>query len=111
MRVIAIDQRGVLRSDPIEEEESFGIFDLIEGCESIREQFGIKKWGIIGHSFGGYLAAQYQLNYPEKITRILLECPMFDLGSTARSLIAGAIQEYKRLGKDEMAEESLTAFK
>ncbi|MDL4842619.1 alpha/beta fold hydrolase [Aquibacillus rhizosphaerae] len=111
VRVIAIDQRGVLRSDPIGDEESFGIFDLIEDCESIREQLGIKKWGIIGHSFGGYLAVHYQLHYPEKVTQILLECPIFDLGSTARSLIIGANREYKRLGKHGMVEESLAASK
>lgn len=58
-----------------------------------------------------YLAVQYQLHYPDKVTHILLECPIFDLGSTARSLIVGAIPEYKRLGKDEMAEDSLVASK
>ncbi len=72
MRIIAIDQRGVLRSDPIEDDGSFGIFDLIRDCETIREYLGIEKWGIIGHSFGGYLAVQYQLHYPERVTQLLL---------------------------------------
>lgn len=111
MRVIAIDQRGVLRSDPIADEEPFGIFDLIKDCEAIRKQLGIEKWGIIGHSFGGYLAVQYQLHYPERVTQLLLECPMFDLGSSARSLITGAIKEYNRLGKDKMVEECSVALK
>ncbi|SDM18396.1 alpha/beta fold hydrolase [Sediminibacillus halophilus] len=109
MRIIAIDQRGVLRSDSIEDNESFGIFDLVDDCEAIRKQLGIKKWGIIGHSFGGYVAVQYQLHYPENVTSLLLECPMLDLGSSARSLIAGAAQEYERLGKDEKIKDCLTA--
>ncbi|MDY0393976.1 alpha/beta fold hydrolase [Virgibacillus halophilus] len=111
MRVIAIDQRGVLRSEPIKDEESFGIFDLIKDCEAIREQLDIEKWGIIGHSFGGYLAVQYQLHYPERVTQLLLECPMFDFESSARSLLMGAIQEYKRLGQDKMAGEFLVSTK
>ena len=38
MRVIAIDQRGVLRSDPIKDEETFRILDLTDDCEIIRHQ-------------------------------------------------------------------------
>jgi proline iminopeptidase len=109
MKIIAIDQRGVLRSDPIKDEEPFGILDLIDDCETIRDQLGIEKWGIIGHSVGGYLAVQYQLKYPEKVTYLLLECPTLDLGSSARSLIAGAFQEYERLGKYEKINEYLAA--
>lgn len=111
IRIIAIDQRGVLRSNLIEDNESFGISDLVDDCESIREQLDIEKWGIIGHSFGGYLAVKYQLQYPEKVTHLLLECPMFDFGSTARSLIAGAIHEFERLGKDDMINTCLAASK
>ncbi|WP_077310106.1 alpha/beta fold hydrolase [Terribacillus halophilus] len=109
LKIIAIDQRGVLRSDPIKDEEPFGIHDLIDDCESIRDQLGIEKWGIIGHSVGGYLAVQYQLKYPEKVTYLLLECPTLDLGSSARSLIAGALQEYERLGKYEKINEYYAA--
>ncbi|WP_157967838.1 alpha/beta fold hydrolase [Paraliobacillus sp. X-1268] len=111
MRVIAIDQRGVLRSDPIEDKESFGLLDLVEDCETIRKQLGIEKWGIIGHSIGGYLAVHYQLKYPEQVTYLLFECPTFDLGSSARSLITGAVQQYERLGKDGMIKECLIASK
>ncbi|MEC3883543.1 alpha/beta hydrolase [Halobacillus sp. HZG1] len=109
MKVIAIDQRGVLRSDPIENEETFGIRDLVKDCESIRKQLGIKKWGIIGHSFGGYWAVKYQLNYPEKVTHLLLECPTLDLESSARSLITGALQEFEGLGEYEKVNEYLAA--
>ncbi|QTN00304.1 alpha/beta fold hydrolase [Sediminibacillus dalangtanensis] len=111
MRIIAIDQRGVLRSDPIEDNERFGILDLVDDCEAIRKQLGIKKWGIIGHSFGGYVAVHYQLHYPENVTHLLLECPMYDLGSSARSLITGAAQEYERLEKDEKIKECLATVK
>ncbi|WP_053218660.1 alpha/beta fold hydrolase [Virgibacillus senegalensis] len=111
MRIIAIDQRGVLRSDRVDDEETFGLHDLIDDCEAIRKQLGVQKWGIIGHSFGGYVAVLYQLHYPENVTSLLLECPMFDLSSSARSLIKGAVQEYKRLGKEEMVKECLAATK
>lgn len=111
MRIIAIDQRGVLRSDSIKDDESFGILDLIEDCEVIREHLNVRKWGIIAHSFGGYIATKYLINHPKKITELILECPTFDLGSSARSLLQGASKEFKLLGDEKKACECLKAIK
>ncbi|CAM2905979.1 alpha/beta hydrolase [Paenibacillus sediminis] len=109
MRIIAIDQSGVLRSDIINDEDHFTFQQLIDDCEFIREYFELKEWGLIAHSFGGYLAAHYQLQHPDKITQIIFECPTFDLGSSSRSLLLGAANEYKRLGKYRDADECLRA--
>jgi proline iminopeptidase len=36
VRLVAMDQRGVLRSDPLGDTEAFGLEDLIEDCEAVR---------------------------------------------------------------------------
>lgn len=56
LRVVALDQRGVLRSDPLAEGEAFSLDDLVADCEALRKELGIARWTVLGHSFGGYLA-------------------------------------------------------
>ncbi|WP_455660921.1 alpha/beta fold hydrolase [Pradoshia sp.] len=85
--VIAFDQRGVLRSEGIDDVESFGLDDLIEDCEGFRQYLGIDKWSVIGHSFGGYLALLYATRYPKSVEAIIFEGPTFDFRLTAKALL------------------------
>jgi len=94
LRVIAIDQRGVLRSDPIYENEQFGIDDIIQDLEELRIQLGISKWNLLGHSFGGILAVKYAVEYPNVIKKIIFETPCFDTQSSTRSIISKARQHF-----------------
>jgi proline iminopeptidase len=109
LRLVAMDQRGVLRSDPLGDTEAFGLEDLIEDCEAVRRALGIDRWAVIGHSFGGYLAVRYALKYPAAVTAVVLESPTLDLGSSARSLLRRAAAEYRALGRASEAEACVTA--
>lgn len=79
IRVISMDQRGVLRSDPIEEDEPFGLDDLIRDCEALRQMLGITQWSVLGHSFGGYVALAYAFEHLEAVKKVMYEAPSFDL--------------------------------
>ncbi|WP_212957601.1 MULTISPECIES: alpha/beta fold hydrolase [Bacillus] len=105
--VIMIDQRGVCRSEEITEDEAFGLKDLIEDCEELKKVLQIKKWSIIGHSFGGYLALLYASIYPGSIKKIIFEGPTFDFALTSRALLQKTGHLLKKYGKEEVAEESL----
>lgn len=109
LRLVVMDQRGALRSDSLSENEAFGLQDLIEDCEALRKHLGVKSWSVLGHSFGGYLAILYALQYPASIENLILESPTFDLASSARSLLRAAAIEYRKLGKSAKAEECLKA--
>lgn len=105
--VIAIDQRGVCRSDKILEDEPFGLKDLIDDCENLRRQLGIKQWSVIGHSFGGYLALIYAADHPDSVANVIFECPTFDFKWTALSLLTKAASIFKTLGDAERSEQCL----
>lgn len=92
LRVIAIDQRGVLRSDPLEEDTDFGLNDIIADCEALREHLGIQAWTVLGHSFGGYLALKYVYEHPQSVKKVIYEAPSFDLGLSTKSMISRAIR-------------------
>lgn len=92
LRVIAKDQRGVLRSDPLKEDTEFGLNDIIADCEALREQLGIQSWTVLGHSFGGYVALKYAHEHPNSLKKVIYEAPTFDLGLSSKSMIKRALQ-------------------
>lgn len=109
LRLVMMDQYGVLRSDPPDESERFGLQEIIKDCEALRKHLKIKSWSVLGHSFGGYLAVRYTLEYPDSIEKLVLESPTLDLASSARSLLRGAAIEYRKVGMITQAEECLKA--
>lgn len=56
-------------------------------------------WRFIGSSFGGYLAALWAKCHPDRVDRLLLLCPGFDLARRWPSLLGpDALTQWKRLG-------------
>ncbi|EIT84112.1 alpha/beta hydrolase [Fictibacillus macauensis ZFHKF-1] len=108
IRLIAIDQRGVCRSEIIRDNEEFGLNDLIEDCEALRNHFNIEKWSVIGHSFGGFLSLLYVSKYPNSIDKVIFEGPTFDFELTSRSLIRKTAKLLKKHGKPELHDKGLT---
>ena len=84
-RVILFDQLGVMRSDAIAEDESYGMEYQIEMVEEMRKLLGIEKWSILGHSYGGMLAVLYASTYPNAIQKVILDCPSLWFEDSARS--------------------------
>lgn len=103
VRLIAVDQRGVLRSPEIAYSDEFGLHDLVEDIEEVRRSLGISSWSVLGHSFGGYLGALYANLYPSSVDKLIFENATFDLGLSARSLLQGATMEYSRVGNHRRA--------
>lgn len=104
MKVVIFDQLGVLRSEAIAEDESYGMEYQIEMIEEMRKLLGIEKWSILGHSYGGMLAVLYAYTYPDSIQKIILECPSLNFEDSARST-AEYLSEHINSLHDEQAAE------
>ena len=63
LKVIIFDQCGVLRSERINENESYGMKIQVDMIEEMRKMLGIDKWSVLGHSYGGMLACLYAHTY------------------------------------------------
>ncbi len=109
LHLVVMDQRGVLRSDPLGAKEALGLRDIIKDCEALRRHLGIKRWSVLGHSFGGLLALRYALAYPSSVACLVFENPTFDVASSYRSLLRGAAIEYRTMRKPLKAKECLKA--
>jgi proline iminopeptidase len=69
---VLFDQRGAGRSRPKGGREENTLPDLIADMETIREQFGISRWMIVGGSWGATLALAYAQAHPDRVSGIVL---------------------------------------
>jgi proline iminopeptidase len=99
INVIIFDQRGVLRSDKIEDNEPFGLEFIIKDCENLRNILGISSWSILGHSFGGMLTLLYAIKYPKSIEKVIFESPSFNFLMSMRSVYFKSAEIILRQGK------------
>lgn len=72
-QTIIYDQRGTGKSKlPTLNSKTISMKLMADDIESLRKHLKIKKWNILGHSFGGMLASYYATVYPNSINKIVL---------------------------------------
>ncbi len=70
-RVIYYDQRGCGLSD-YEPGKGYTIQQAVNDLENLRIALGLDKWVVLGHSYGGLLAQEYAITYPENLAGLVL---------------------------------------
>jgi proline iminopeptidase len=46
--------------------------NLTADAEALRQELGIERWAVLGHSFGGHVALEYALRYPASLSHLVL---------------------------------------
>src|SRR6266540_604278 len=46
--------------------------NLTADADALRERLGFEKWAVLGHSFGGNVALEYALRYPDRLSHLVL---------------------------------------
>jgi proline iminopeptidase len=46
--------------------------NLTSDVDALREKLGFEKWAVLGHSFGGNVALEYALRYPDRLSHLVL---------------------------------------
>jgi proline iminopeptidase len=46
--------------------------NLTADADALREELGFERWAVLGHSFGGQVALEYALRYPERVSHLVL---------------------------------------
>jgi len=81
MHLIYYDHRGNGRSGrpPL---ETLTFEQLCADADALREHLGFEKVAVLGYSFGGCIALEYALRYPERLSHLILlnTAPTFDYG-------------------------------
>jgi proline iminopeptidase len=46
--------------------------NLTADADALRQELGFDKWAVLGHSFGGQVALEYALRYPDSVSHLIL---------------------------------------
>jgi pimeloyl-ACP methyl ester carboxylesterase len=75
-RVITFDARGISRSK-LAEGETVSITAIADDICELLDVLAIDKASILGTSFGGFVAQDFALRYPERLSKLVLACTSF----------------------------------
>lgn len=98
-RLILVDQRGVLRSDPLGEGAPMNLDVLSADFDALREGLGIPRWSVFGHSWGGPIALHYAVTHEDTVDRVIFENTVLDADSTARNMLTHTAEALTTAGK------------
>ena len=70
--VVLPDQRGAGRSLPHAELRENATWNLVEDLEKLREHLGIKRWVVLGGSWGSLFALCYGIKHPDSVKGIII---------------------------------------
>ena len=75
-RLLMFDERGAGHSEIITDATKLRIEDFVQDVEAFREKFGLKKFGLIGLSWGSAVALKYVTTYPQHLSRVVFLSPI-----------------------------------
>lgn len=91
VRLVVLDQRGCGRS-PLGPDAVAGMDATVDDLEALRDALGIRRWAVLGHSFGGLVAQVYAARHPAAVSGVLLAESTHDLPDALRHQVATAIE-------------------
>ena len=84
--VILYDQLDSGRSDHPSDPGNWNVKRFTDEVEAVRRAVGVKRWHVLGHSWGGTIALEYGARRPEALAGLVLASPLI----STRSWIADA---------------------
>ena len=77
-QVVLYDQLGCGLSDRPDDTSLWTVEFFIEELEALRKHLGFEQINIIGQSWGGSLAFEYALKYPNRVHKLIAHSPLVD---------------------------------
>jgi len=74
LTLIYYDHRGNGRSARPDSFEAITHATWVDDADALRAQLGYEQIILFGHSYGGFLAQEYALRYPERLAGLILCC-------------------------------------
>jgi len=104
-RLIFYDQRACGKSTVDVDTASMTLKNLIDDIDQLRQKLGLDQVHILGHSWGGMLAARYAIEYPLKVKSLIL-CdampPSFRVWNEEEQILAQRTSAYDSLLEDQI---------
>jgi proline iminopeptidase len=98
--VIYYEQRGCGRSDSPKDPDDYSIPTLVTDLEMLRQSLRLDKIILLGFSFGGELALEYTLAYPQNVYNLIWQAP--SIGGIERQACV-QLYGFRAVAENEMA--------
>ncbi|MBO9542122.1 alpha/beta hydrolase [bacterium] len=72
LRLVFVDHRGFAPGSTTTDTAAFSLDRLIEDVERVRQQLGLERMIVIGHSGHAFMALEYAKRYPEHVSHVVL---------------------------------------
>lgn len=86
LRVVCFDQLGTGASDRPQVPELWNINRYVEEVETVRRTLELGPVHMLGHSWGGWLAIEYAIHYPQALKSLILENTVGDIPHLSQEL-------------------------
>lgn len=103
VRIIGVDQRGILRSDPLRPGETVTAETIVADFEALRVALGINAWVLLAASAGAGPGLDYAVAHPEAVRAAVFDCPAWDGDLTDRYRLPFAADLLDRYGEPAAA--------
>src|SRR5512135_1472027 len=103
--LVFYDHRCNGRSDGAEV-SSMTFENLTADADALRRALGFDQWAVLGHSFGGYVALEYALRYPQTLSHLIL----MDTGGDADKAYQNAPELLAKRGYSAAAVQAARRF-
>jgi pimeloyl-ACP methyl ester carboxylesterase len=109
-RVLMFDQRGTGRSTPwggtlrsTEEEAArlrhFRADAIVRDAECLREHLGVRRWSLLGQSFGGFCCLAYLSEAPDSLAEVFITGGLTPVGRPVDDVYSGTFAQMRRLSQ------------
>lgn len=105
-QVVLLDQRGTGRSTRIDSATpelirtdvlaSLRADEIVADAEALRQEMGLKRWDVLGQSFGGFCLMHYLAAHPEGVGRALFTGGVPSIGESADEVYRATFAKLKR---------------
>lgn len=85
--MVYLDQRGVSRSGSPQNKD-FSLERMLKDFEEVRTKLGIKKWIVLGHSFGAGIQTAYAHKYPASVSGMIMLNGTVNIAESLKSTFA-----------------------
>jgi proline iminopeptidase len=104
VRILGVDQRGILRSQPLPPGEMVAPHQVVEDYEALRKALGIERWTLLAASAGAGPGLDYAVDRPDAVSAAVFDCPAWDGDLAERHRLRVAAGLLDRYGKPEAAQ-------
>jgi pimeloyl-ACP methyl ester carboxylesterase len=108
-RVVAMDLPGFGCTPEPEDDEKITITRYGRWVNEMADRLGLETVDLVGNSLGGYIAAEVAIQFPERVSRLVLvsaagissaevlQMPILTAGRVAAAIASNSVTRYRRL--------------